>query len=50
MKQFVTPGVQETRQILLKVYTKSARPKGRAQLEAIKAKLDDVGKKHSSRN
>ena len=47
MKEFTTPGVKETKAILLKMkVTRNGRAKGRAALEGIKARLEcnkDVG-------
>ncbi len=41
MKQFTTPGIVETRQIMVKMKVKkSAKKVGRANLENIKAKLE----------
>lgn len=43
MKTFTTPGISETRQILIKMQVrKSARYKARAAIEGIKARLDDA--------
>lgn len=40
MKQFTTPGLKETQKVLMRVYRKSPKYKGRAALEAIKATLE----------
>ncbi len=41
MKQFTTPGVKETRKILVNMKVKkAAKYVGRAKIEAIKAKLE----------
>ncbi len=42
MKQFTTPGVQETKKILVKMKIKKAsKHRGRCVVEAIKVKLED---------
>lgn len=40
MKQFTTPGLKDTRKILMHTYRKSAKHRGRAALEAIKDRLE----------
>lgn len=40
MKQFTTPGIKETRPIILHKYSKSAKHRGRAAIEAIRARLE----------
>ncbi len=43
MKTFTTPGIKETKAILVKMrITKSRKSVGRARIEAIKAKLEGV--------
>ena len=49
MKQFNTPGVKETRQLINIKIKKSSKQRGRAALESIKNKLENGDLSRNSR-